>query len=368
MGPLDGVRVLDLSRLLPGPMCSWYLGSLGADVVRVEAPGGHDYTRTMPPLVQGRSVFFASVNRGKRSVAIDVRKPGGRDAFLTLCETADVVVEGFKPGTLSRQGLDPKMLVQRFEQLIVASISGYGQTGPLATEPGHDLNYLGLAGVTAASLHDAQGVPPTPFPIADVAGGALTAALGIAAAVAGVARGGRGRHLDISMTEGALACFGPFLAMAAGEGRAHRPGNEMLTGALGSYRAYRCADDKVLCVGALEPKFWMRIRELAPEVPAMPSPAKLAEVLATRDRDAWVELLTGCCVGPALDATEVAAHPQHVARGAFDDYFGVPLANSPFGWAPSSEVPAVGQHTRELLEPLGVDVDALVAVGAGGVA
>jgi len=194
----------------------------------------------------------------------------------------------------------------------------------------------------------------------------LTAALGIAAAVAGVARGGPGRWLDVSMTEGALAAFGPFLAMAQGEHRAHRPGQEMLTGGLGTYRAYRCADGRILCVGALEPKFWMRMRELAPELPSVPATHELVPVFASRDRDDWVALLTGCCVGPALGATEVSDHPHHVARGAFQDYLGMPLANAPFGWSPSHEVPRVGEHTEELLRPLGVDLEALVASGAGG--
>ena len=356
-GPLTGLRVLDLSRLLPGPFCSWYLAALGAEVVRIEPPDTSDYTWNLPPLVEGRSVFFASLNRGKQSVALDLRCAEGLEAFHALCETADVLLEGFKPGSLARIGLDPDALLERYPRLVVCSLSGYGQTGPLAAEPGHDVNYLGYAGVIAADARWA----PHPVQIADVAGGALTAALGICAALVGRERGGE-RRVDVSMTEGAMALLGPHLAVAMAEDRPIRPQGEMLSGALGNYRSYRCADGRWITVGPIEPKFWMRLVAQLDE-PVAPEPEALAALFASDTRDAWVALLQACCVGPALEAAELPGHPQHVARGAFEEVLGQPMARAPFPWATSTEVPRLGEHTRAILQEVGVDVDALVEAG-----
>ncbi|MCP4804838.1 MAG: CoA transferase [Proteobacteria bacterium] len=357
-GPLTGLRIVDVSRLLPGPFCSWYLSSLGAEVIRLEPPRSSDYTWNLPPLVQGRSVFFAAVNRGKKSVALDVRQTAGREAFHTLLGSADVLLEGFKPGSMAAIGLAPKDLVERHGHLVVCSLSGYGQTGPLALEPGHDLNYLGIAGIVAADGRPA----PHPVQIADLAGGALTAALSICAALVGRDRGAGSRLLDVSMAEGAMALLAPHLASAQAEQRALRPQGEMLTGGLANYRSYRCSDDRWITVGPIEPKFWGHLLGQLDE-PVEPTVESITALFATATRDEWVAKLQACCVGPALEAPEVPAHPQHVARGAFEDVIGVPMARAPFPWATSTEVPALGAHTRAILGPLGVDVDALITAG-----
>ncbi len=357
-GPLRGLRVLDLSRLLPGPFCSWYLSALGAEVIRVEPPDTSDYTWNLPPLLQGQSVFFAAVNRGKKSVALELREPAGLEAFRALLEGADVLLEGFRPGSLARIGLVPEELLQRYPKLVICSLSGFGQTGPLAQEPGHDLNYLGYAGVVAA---DGRGAPH-PVQIADLAGGALTAALAICAALLGRDREGGTRLLDVSMTEGALSLLAPHLAMAVSEDRDLRPQGEMLTGGLASYRSYRCADGGWITLGPIEPKFWMRfVAQL--EAPVAPEPEALAALFATRSRDSWVRSLQACCVGPALTAREVSEHPQHVARGSFEEVLGIPMARAPFPWSTSPQVPFLGEHTRAILGDAGVDVDALVEAG-----
>ena len=234
----------------------------------------------------------------------------------------------------------------------MASITGYGQTGPLAREPGHDLNYQGFAGVVAA----AGAEEPYPVQVADV-GGALTAALTICAALLGRERGSLDRRwLDISMTESVLGLMAPHLATAWAEGRALRPGGEMLTGGLANYRAYRCADGRWLCVGALEPKFLARLITQAGGPPS-------AALFASRPLDQWLELLQDCCVSAALEVAEVVEHPQHAAREVFEDVLGIPMARAPFPWRNSSRIAQPGEHTRELLEPLGVDVDALVGLG-----
>jgi crotonobetainyl-CoA:carnitine CoA-transferase CaiB-like acyl-CoA transferase len=360
---LAGVRVVDLSRLLPGPFCSWILASLGAEVIRVEPPGGGDYSRALPPIAQGHGVFFAALNRGKQSVALDVRTPQGHAALLALLETADVLLEGFKPGALARSGLAPEVLLERFPDLVIASITGFGQQGALTLEPGHDLNYCGYAGIVAAS----ERLEPVAVQVADLAGGALTAAAGISAALVGVARGTGGRHLDVSMTHGALALMAPQLAMVQADDRDLVPDGELLTGGMGLYRSYRCADDRLLTVGPLEPKFWALLQAQLPDAPAAPDAAALAALFCKEPLQHWVDTLKRCCVGPALRARELPEHPVHAGR--FESVLGVPMARAPFPWSPAPVVPELGAHTVQVLGPL-VDVDALLASGcahqAGG--
>ena len=361
MGPLSGVRVVDMTRLLPGPFCSWYLQSLGAEVIRIESPAG-DMIRSLPPLVEGQGVFHAALDRGKRSVALDTRKAGGQEALRALLETADVFLESFRPGVLASAGLGPEALRERFPRLILCSITGFGQTGPLAELPGHDLNYAGYAGIVAAC----EGPETAPFPVqvADLAGGALTAALGVSAALVEQGKTGRGRWLDIAMTEGSLSLMAPHIAVALAEERDLRPGGELLTGGYGAYRTYNCRDNRWITVAPIEPKFWMRLRELVEDAPSAPDAEALAALFATRDRDDWVSLLQDCCVGPALTAQELPEHPHFVARGCFEQVLGVAMPRAPFPWSASPVVPRLGQDTVELLSPLGVDVEALVSSGA----
>ncbi len=358
--PLAGIRVIDLSRLLPGPYATWVLASLGAEVIRIEDPSGSDYTRTLPPVAEGTGIFFAALHRGKRSVALDTRHPRGGEAFRTLLGSADVLVEGFKPGTMARSGLAPETLRQEFPGLIIASITGYGQTGPLAMEPGHDVNYLGYAGVVAA-----LGSPDHPYAVqvADVAGGALMAAVGICGSLVGRARTGQGRWLDISMTEGALALHMPHVATALAEGRDLVPGGEMLTGGYGAYRTYHCADGGLLTFGPLEPKFWIRFVAAVGQADLAAEPAELAALFLTRSRDEWVSLLQGCCVAPALKARELVNHPLFAERNCFEEVLGVPMPRSPFRWGGPPVVPSLGRDTDEVLGSLGLPVDELVACG-----
>lgn len=365
--PLAGVRVLDLSRLLPGPYCTWTLAALGAEVIRIEPPTGGDYTRELPPLVNGHGVFFAAINRGKRSVSLDLRKPEGLEAMRALLKTADVLVEGFKPGVMAAMGLDPARLCEEHPRLIVCSITGYGQTGPLALEPGHDLNYQGYAGIIAAA--GGEGTPP-PIQVADLAGGAQSAALSIVAALFGRGRHGRGAYLDCSMTEGAMALLTPHLATALAESRDLVPGGELLTGGYSAYRSYACADGGWLTVAPLEPKFMSRLVSALQvaqggEAEVDCSEEGLRRVFLTRPRDEWVAALQGCCVGPALTARELPTHPQHAARGAFEPVMGLPMVRAPFPWAQSNEVPRLGEGNAELLGPLGLP-EALIHAATGG--
>ena len=356
--PLEGVRVVDLSRLLPGPFCTWYLAALGAEVIRIERPGQGDPTRVVPPFVDGESVFHASLNRGKASVALDTRQKTGQEALLRVIESADVVVESFRPGTLQGTGLSPTELLQRFPGLIVASITGYGQTGPLSSEPGHDINFAGYAGMVAGDGHH----EPPILQIADLAGGALSACIGILAALLGRHRTGKGRLVDVSMAEGALALMGPHLAMARAEGRNFRPGQELLSGGMAAYRVYACKDGKLICVAPLEPKFWKAFSEAVGE-PVSPTEESLSALFASRDRDNWVALLPGTCISPALTVEEVFEEAHFQARGCFEKVLGVDMVRAPFGESSSLNVPILGADTRRILSELDIPLQSLLDAG-----
>lgn len=354
MKPLEGVRILDLSRLLPGPMCSWYLRGLGAEVVKLEQPGIGDYLRHIPPLgPDGLGVWFSVLNAGTRSVAVDLRDPAGaarvREALSG--DRFDVVIEGFRPGVMARLGLHPEQLCEANPRLVVASISGYGQQGPAAGLPGHDIGYMGHTGALAlGARHD--GVPDVlPVQVADVAGGALTAALQVTAALVGRGRTGRGGWLDVSMTAGALALMAPVLGQVAATGVDPRPGKDVLTGGLDVYGCFLCSDGGLVAVGAIEPKFQAALAEgLGLELPL--GREELARVFRTAPREHWVARLGQACVTPVLAPTEVLqsallrAGGHVVGQGSAARV--CPPFPGPHDWV-LAPAPALGAHTTELL-------------------
>ncbi|MFI4952074.1 MAG: CaiB/BaiF CoA transferase family protein, partial [Burkholderiales bacterium] len=262
--PLEGIRVLDLSRLLPGAVCTLHLADLGADVVKVEDTGRGDYARSLgiaPGAAGGSasgavSAFYRMVNRNKRSLALDLKAGAGRDAFLRLAQRADVIVESFRPGVIDRLGVGYANVAAINPRLVYCSITGYGQTGPYRDRPGHDINYLGYAGVLDQT-GTADGAPAlSNLQVADLLGGAMNAATAILAALFGAARRGRGAHVDIAMTDGALAHN--IFALHAIEtlGHAQPRGRDLLTGGVPCYGVYATEDSRYLAVGALEAKFW----------------------------------------------------------------------------------------------------------------
>lgn len=361
---LEGVRILDLSRLLPGPACTWYLAGLGAKVDRVEPPKGGDPTRALPPFEDGVGVFYAALNAGDRSLALDLRKPEGPALIRRLLPHYDVVVEGFRPGVMEAAGLDPEALLAEQPRLVIARLSGFGQTGPWAQRPGHDLNYAGLAGMLAAAGLAADGPHVPPVQGADL-GGALVAALGIVSALLARERTGRGRILDVSLTEAALSLHAPHVATLTAEGRAARPGGELLTGVLPVYGTYRCADGRYLTVGALEPRFQQELMERVGTVDR----AGLREAFAAHPRDYWVELLEEACTGPVLDPGELADHLHLAEREAVlrlgrTTFVRPPL--SPADWRPGP-VAKLGEHGAEILAMAGVDAHELAQLREAGV-
>lgn len=373
--PLSGVRVLDLSRLIPGPFCTLVLSDLGASVDKLEDPHVGDYLRVFPPLKQGLAGRFNALNRDKRSICLDLKAPAGRDALLQLVEKYDVLVESFRPGVLDRLGVGWSALSAKNPRLVMCSISGYGQTGPLAHRAGHDLNYVALGGVLGLA-GPSDGPPPVP-PIqsADIAGGGLWGAVGILAALHAVHKTQRGRHLDVSMCEGALAFLIPDLGNLDA-GAVPQRGAELLNGGAAAYGVYRTKDGRHLSVGALEPKFWMafnnaigRAADMSELVAAPPEQARvraeIATLLETRTRDEWelVFAATDACVEPVLTPAEVLQHPQHQARGLFFELDGLQQTRTPLGRTDGHKhPPGLGEHSRTILAEAGytaAQIDAL---------
>src|SRR6056297_3088540 len=253
---LDGIRVLDLSRLLPGPYATQLLADAGAEVIKIEDTDAGDYARVMPPYTDdGVGAIFDAINRGKRSVALDLKSDEGREAFLTLAESADVVFEQFRPGVVDRPGVDYESVRARNENVVYCSLSGFGQTGPHADRVGHDLNYVGMAGLLDMTRADEDSPPQIPgYPVGDMAGG-LFAAFSIVGALLSRELGNTGgEYVDVAMTD-VVASFSQSIAYDALAGEEPRPGETALTGDGPWYDIYECADGRYVTIAALEPKF-----------------------------------------------------------------------------------------------------------------
>ncbi|HEX7841451.1 MAG TPA: CaiB/BaiF CoA-transferase family protein [Kofleriaceae bacterium] len=390
---LEGVRVLDLSRLLPGPFLTMILADLGADVVKIEDPQLGDYMREVPPdmggvpmseLVPGKggiSGRFLAVNRGKRSVVLDLKKPAGHDAMLRMVARADVVVESFRPGVMDKLGVGYAALAKANPKIILCSISGFGQTGPYVHRAGHDIGYLAVGGVLA--MGGVEGGPPMMpgVQIADLAGGALWGATAILGALVGRYRTGKGAHLDISMTEGAMALLAAELGNLDCGLRATR-GMARLNGGFACYGIYRTKDDRYLAVGALEPKFWRALNQAvgrAPDVSELLAPsadqakvrAELAAIFATRTAAEWQAVLApvDCCVEVVTELDELPDHPLHRAREMFFTIDGgagvgpIQQVRTPVG-TPRAPCPPPrhGEHTRAVLAEYGFSDADIAAV------
>ncbi len=380
-GPLDGVRIVDLTRLLPGPYLTQLFVDLGADVVKVEDPAGGDPVRLVPPQRDGVSAAFAVLNQGKSSLAVDLKRREGVALVAALAARADVLVESFRPGVMPRLGLDEAALRATNPRLIVCSITGYGQHGPLRERAGHDLNYLARAGVLGAT-GPVDAVPTMPaMQMADLAGGAMQAAIGILAALLERQRTGQGRYLDVSMARGSLALMSIELARRAA-GASEPRGEAPLAGGLPCYRVYETRDGQWMALAALEPKFFaafcgragcpeLRDKGLATGEAAADVIATLTTVFHARTQAEWCTVLDGCdcCCEAVLEPAQALADAG-VLGAAVQQSAGVPRVVLDIGMGlpgNAGPVPALGVDLWAVSRRWGIEaavVDEAVAAGA----
>jgi alpha-methylacyl-CoA racemase len=381
-GALNGLKVLDLSMNLPGPYLTWLLASLGAEVLKVENPVGGDYARSIGGLLE-ESPFFAPMNRGKRSLALNLKDPTGREIFFKLLQEYDVLVEGFRPGVMERLGLGYAQTSAAQPRLIQVSVTGYGQEGPLRQRAGHDINYLALAGVLGMTGGRSGELAIPGVQIADLAGGSLLGLVGLLAAVVQREHTGKGQLVDAAMFDGSLSLATMVQAgVAAGFDRA-APAGMTLNGAQPCYNLYQTSDGAWFSLGALEPKFWQNFcaaverPDLAPQqFGGAEVVAEVAAIFARRSRAEWTAFWQehDACCEPVLSLEETMASPLVRARGMLAETPEGPRLASPLKLSDSPDqaggpAPALGADTRAVLAALGYldpDIEDLARRGVVG--
>ena len=388
--PLSGIRILDLSRLLPGAYASQMMADFGADIIKVEEPGSGDYGRFMPPYgAGGMGQIFLATNRNKRSITLNLKSEEGHAIFLRLVEQADALLESFRPGVLERLGLGYEQLKEVNPGLIYCAISGYGQEGPYRLRAGHDLNYAGYAGLLHYNRGQ-DGQPAMPATqLGDLAGGSYMAVIGILTALVGRAQTGEGRKIDVSMTEGVMSLLPLIAGTYLNTGKPPRPSHSTLDGGLPCYNIYETRDHKHVTLAALEPKFWHTFcthighLELLPfHLPVGPGEREqaiemLRAIFKTKTRDEWVAELADidACFGPVYSIDEAIDDPQAQARGVTTT---TTVAGEPLQTLQSfprmSDVeqeqryapPTLGEHTDDLLREAGYSDDEITQFKSSG--
>lgn len=388
---LDGIKVLDLSRLAPGPHCSMLLADFGADVTLVEAVPGVSAklgggNRSSEGAV--RAAAYNALGRGKKSIALNLKDERARDIFYELVKGADVVIEGFRPGVVKRLGVDYDTLAAINPRVICCSVSGFGQTGPYSNLVGHDINYIAVGG--ALGVTGRPGTPPA-IPIniiADFAGGGLTAAFAICVALLARERTGRGQDVDVGMSDGVLSLMTSAFSAYFGTGNPIRPGQYLLNGAVPWYNTYECSDGRWFSIGSIEPHFYealVRVMGLDEylgrqwEEAAHPEMfEKYRAVFKTKTADEWMEIMSqhDICAAPVLEMENVATDPHNVARGMVVELDSPVGKVKQVGIAPKlsdtpgqvrGTAPLLGQHTDEVLSGLGYDAARVAELREAGV-
>jgi alpha-methylacyl-CoA racemase len=394
--PLSDVKILDLTRLLPGGFCTLLLADLGADVIKVEDTGAGDYVRWAPPYygeeehtpLGTRSALYLALNRNKRSIRLDLKQERGRQALIKLAESADVLVESFRPGVLDKLGVGYEVLLQANPALVICPITGYGQDGPNTSRAGHDMNYLGINGLLGLT-GEADGPPiQSAGQIADLGGGGLMAAVGILAALHEARRSGEGQVVDISMTDGSLSWLAFLAAEYFATGKAPQRGRLNLSGGIICYRPYEAADGWITC-GALEPKFWQAfctgvgrddLIEHQFEPPGSDAHREVSEIFRSRTRDEWRAFNDehDAMIEPVLDLDEaleselvreremVVSYEQPEVGEVRQLGFPIKLSRTPAGL--DRPAPALGEHTMEVLTESGYSGEEVQAMADSGAA
>ncbi len=371
MGPLKGIRVVEMAGIGPGPFCAMMLSDMGAEVIRVDR------------LAHKGSGHKANVlNRGRRSIAVDLKNPDGMQTVQTLIDRADVVIEGFRPGVMERLGLGPDDCLARNPKLVFGRMTGWGQDGPLAPAAGHDINYISIGGALGAMGYpDRPPAPPLNL-VGDFGGGAMYLLAGVLAALVERGTSGKGQVIDAAMTDGTASLLSPFFGMMAMNMWTKERMDNRLDGGAHYYGSYVCADGKFISIGSIEPQFYALLLELCeisdPEFEKQndkthwaPLRAKLEALFASQPRDHWCALLEGTdvCFAPVLDLEEAPLHPHNVARNTYVDYEGVtqPAPAPRFSRTPSAiQAPAAiaGEHSEDILSDWGFSEAQITALQA----
>lgn len=386
---LNGIRVLDLSRLLPGPYATMLLADMEAEVIKIEEPGTGDYMRHFMPRVNGISVFFLAVNRNKKSVTLNLKKERGKEIFMSLVREADVIFEGFRPGVMDGLGLGYEHVRRVNPGIIYCSLTGYGQNGSYRERAGHDINYLSVSGALGITgVRDAQPVVPG-IQVADLTGG-MFSVIGILAALSRKQREGQGTYLDMSMTDGVFSLMSIHLANMMAAGTPARRGDMMLSGALTCYNVYRTRDNGYMALGALEAKFWKNFcsglnREdlvaghLSRAVEDDPVYREVRDIFLSRTTSEWKKYAeqVDCCLTPVENAENVISGAYARERGMF---INVPSpggksmkqVRNPLVFSDSDKrevlpPPALGEHNTEIFGTLGLNEEELSELKQEGV-
>lgn len=373
MGPLAGTRIVEIAGIGPGPFCAMMLADMGAEVVRVDRKAN-----------AGNGTNYDVLNRGRKSIAVDLKNPDGVETVLRLIEKADALIEGFRPGVMERLGLGPDVCLARNPKLVFGRMTGWGQEGPLAHAAGHDINYISLTGALHAIGR--PGSPPTPplNLVGDFGGGGMMLAFGIVCAMLEAQKSGKGQVVDAAMTDGSAALMGIIYGLKGMGIWTNDRQSNMLDGGAHFYDAYECADGKFISIGAIEPQFYALLIEKAeisddafqaqmdrdgwPELKK-----KIAEVFKQKTRAEWCEIMEGTdiCFAPVLDLDEAPEHPHNKARGTFVQIEGVTQhAPAPrfsrTSCATPVRPPRAGEHTEEILAGWGVSEGEISEIKASG--
>jgi len=374
--PLNGIRVLDLSRLLPGPYLTQLLADLGAEVIKVETPLAGDYARLAPPEMRLGNLY-ETVNQGKKSLALNYRNPRGRELFLKLAATADVVLEGFRPTIADKYGIGYEAVRAVKADIVYCSLSGYGQEGPYQQRAGHDLNYMSIGGAVALNGNPDERPLPYGMLVADLSGGML-AAIAILGALVGRGQTGQGMYLDMALIDGVISWMTPLALSAYFGGLKVDAGTHPLLGGAGCYNIYETADRKYLSLGALEPHFWgdfcktigrtdLIERQFDPTLEA-----ELSVIFNTKSHEEWLSLFEDkdTCIEPVNSVEEMLSNPQVQARGHVHMKNGRPVGmQSPFVFARDERAPApaLGADTHALLREIGITTEEITELVEKGI-
>lgn len=374
-GPLSGIRIIELAGIGPGPFCGMMLADMGAEVIRVERPGGN------PGDAGGHDILF----RNRKSVGVNLKTPAGVETVLRLCEKADGLFEGFRPGVAERLGVDPQVCLARNPKLVYGRMTGWGQTGPLAKAAGHDINYISLSGALHAMGRRGGGPVPPLNLVGDFGGGGMMLAFGMVCGILEASRSGKGQEIDCSMVEGASALMAMFYGLYGIGQFSDERGTHMLDSGAHFYDTYATADGKYISIGSIEPQFYALLKQqlqldetvfgeqLNPQ--RWPQQKeKLAAIFRTRTRDEWCKLMEGTdvCFAPVLGLEEAPHHPHNQARNSFVPVGDMlqPAPTPRFSRTPSGTprpISAPGTDTRTVLADCGfstAEIEALLADGS----